>query len=225
MSTVILIEGTWGGTWAHPDSPFRALLHDQGFNALRFQGWTGNVGGVPNILARGNHQDWIAGGHALGYFLDRLPYADRNLIAHSHGVAPALYAAALEQTKIRRLISVCSPVRADLQRTATAARPLIGYWRHVASIGFDAAQWAGELLDGHLSFTRTHKWTQAHDSMFVPKIGHSRLLNDPDYFARWSGDGLLDLLRAPIPPPGSEGDPPDGSPEDLEAHPWKRPRV
>lgn len=203
-SPVVLIEGTFGGSWAHPDSPFCAMLHAQGFSPLRFQGWTGNIGGLPNPFARGNHNDWIAGGHALAYFLTGLPYVDRNVIAHSHGVAVALYAAAVTGVRIRRVISVCSPVRADLQAVATAAAPRIGYWRYVASVGFDVKQWAGELLDGHLSFRRTHKWTQAHDALFVPKIGHSKLLNDPAYFDLWAANGLLDVLRAPTPVGGKD---------------------
>jgi hypothetical protein len=51
--TVILVEGTWGGDWAHPGSPFRRMLEAAGFTVLWFEGWTLNVGGVPNILSRG----------------------------------------------------------------------------------------------------------------------------------------------------------------------------
>ncbi len=194
-TSVILVEGTWGGDWAHSRSRFCAMLRAQVFAPMRFQGWTNNVDGVPNLLSHGRHRDWIAGGYALAYFLRGLEPADRNIICHSHGIAPVFYAIVKERIEIRRLISVCSPVRQDLQHQATGASHHIGRWRHIAAANGDMLQRLGELFDGHLGWG-ARKWTQAHENLTIPGIGHSGLLNDPKFLDLWQTDGMLDFLRA-----------------------------
>jgi len=192
---LVFVSGTWGSDWAHAESPFCQMLEAKDFAPIRFQGWTENLDGVPNILSKGRkHRDWIAGGYALAYFLSRLDYLDRNLIAHSHGINPVLYAPALTKIKIRRLISICSPVRADMDATATEAVTCIERWRHVASIDWDFMQWAGEMLDGHLQLTRERRWRQATENVYIKGIGHSNLFKPP-WFDRWEQDGMLDMLR------------------------------
>jgi hypothetical protein len=202
--TVVLVEGTWGGDWAKPGSAFRAMLEARGFTVLRFEGWTENIGGVPNLLSRGKDRDWWAGGYALGYLLKALALCDRNVICHSHGIGPVLYQAATAgQLPINRLVSVCSPVRADLQDVANNAIGRIGRWRHIASANGDFMQWAGELFDGHIQLARERRWHQAHENLIIPGIGHSKLLNDDKFIGTapsyddglWSTDGMLDFLR------------------------------
>lgn len=197
MTTAILVEGTWGGDWARARSPFCRMLRLHDFAPMRFQGWTGNVSGVPNILSKGAHRDWVAGGYALAYFLRGLDYADRNLIVHSHGLAPVIYAAVRERVEIRRLISVCSPVRRDLQHQASGAVQRIGRWRHIAAATGDPWQRLGELFDGHFGWGE-RKWKQAHENLSIPGIGHSGLLNDPKFLDLWETDGMLDFLRAAV---------------------------
>lgn len=196
MTTVILVEGTFGGEWARAKSPFCRLLRAHDFAPIRFQGWTGNVSGVPNILSKGHHRDWIAGGYALAYFLDRLDYNDRNLVVHSHGLNPVLYGIVREQVRIRRLISVCSPVRRDMQTQASGAAPRIDRWRAVSSSDWDFWQWAGEVFDGHVQFSRQRCWPQAHENTPIARIGHSKLLNDHTFLDLWRTEGMFDFLRA-----------------------------
>jgi hypothetical protein len=193
---VVLIEGTWGGTWASdPASPFRDLLRRHGCSALVFEGWSTDVDGVPSLWRRGKHADWIAGGHALAYFLRGLPYEARNIVCHSHGVASALYCGALEREPIRRLITVCAPVRRDMQDVADAAKPYIGRWRQISSNQGDPMQRLGELFDGHFGWGE-RKWRQADENLSIPGIGHSKLLNDPTFLDLWQTDGMLDFLAA-----------------------------
>lgn len=194
MTTVILIEGTFGGDWAKPRSKFCRMLRANGFNPIRFDGWTTNVGGVPNILERGKHRDWIAGGYGLGYFLRDLPLESRNIVCHSHGLMPVLYQGVRVKQPIRRLISVCSPVRGDMQTQANGAKKRIARWRHIASVGGDPWQRLGELFDGHFGWG-DRNWPQA-ENMQIPEIGHSKLLNDPKFLDLWKTDGMLDFLRA-----------------------------
>lgn len=196
MTHVTLVEGTFGGTWASdPASTFRDMLRRRDVAASVFEGWTNNVDGVPNLLAAGRHRDWIAGGYALSYFLQLVPYEDRNIICHSHGLQVVLYMLARTQLPIRRLISVCSPVRRDMRETAIAAVPYLNRWRHIASSQGDPWQRLGELFDGHLGWG-DRKWPQAQENLSIPGIGHSKLLNDPTFIDLWQTDGMLDFLRA-----------------------------
>lgn len=211
MTTVILIEGTWGGDWARPRSPFRRMLAANGFYAVRFEGWSGDVSGVPSLLSKGKHRDWIAGGFGLGYQLRGMNYDDVNIVCHSHGIAPVLYQLVRMKVPIRRLISVCSPVRGDLQTQASGAVKRIGRWRHVSSANGDPWQRLGELFDGHINwqFGRgQRRWPQAHENVSIPGIGHSGLLNDPRFLDLWKTDGMLDFLAARTAAPLTEV--PDG---------------
>jgi hypothetical protein len=204
-TTVTLVEGTFGGTWAaDPISPFRVDLRQHDFIALHFQGWTLSVDGVPiDVWQPGRHRDWIAGGYAVSYFLERLPFEDRNLIVHSYGLNVILYALQLrgDVVPIRRLISVCSPVRRDMQEVADAARPYVDRWRHIAAGNYDPWQFFGELFDGHVGWNE-RKWSQAHENVTIPGIGHSKLLSDPAFVDLWSTDGNYDFLRAAGVQPG-----------------------
>lgn len=194
MTGVILVEGTHGGQWAQPGSLFWQLLEANGFTPLLFKGWTTDVSGLPTLLGAGPHSDWMAGGYSLGYFLEDIPYENRNILCHSHGLNPVLYQATLVRQPIRRLVSVCSPVRADMQATATAAKPLIGRWRHVADTHGDHWQRLGELFDGHFGWCKT-KWPQADENLTIPHIGHTGLLEDAQLIQLNITDGNFDFLH------------------------------
>lgn len=202
MTTIVLVPGTWGGQWADGASPFRLMLRAHEIRPTRFDGWTENVDGVPNILEHGAHRDWIAGGAALGYFLRALPLDDRNLICHSHAVNVALYELAQAKVPIRNLLTICSPVRDDMQATADAAVPhILGRWRHVASTDWDLWQRLGELADGGWHWRQVRRWKQANENTLIPHIGHSKLLNKPALFPLWDSERLIDALCAPIAAP------------------------
>lgn len=224
---VLLVEGTWRGAWAQARSRFSRMLRDAGFVTEHFQAWTRNVDGVPSLWQRGRHRSWIAGGYA---FADKVrllraqhPGALIVAVCHSHGLQPILYGLARnEDVWLDRLISVCSPVRRDMQRQATGAVKRIGRWRHVFSSGWDFWQWAGELAIGHLQLWRERKWRQAHQNVPIDRIGHSKLLNNRRFLDLWKTDGMLDFLRGadvrqgvltpPPPAPPQRGDPGAGLP-------------
>lgn len=212
-TTLIVIEGTWGGRWARSDSAFRAFLDKQGFDVFRFRGWSGNIDGVWTPLSADGDADWSSGGYALAYFLKKFPYEDRNLLCHSHGINVALYQANCENDDcgnrvalpVRRLLSVCSPVRKTMQPLARTAirstacdgsveRPMIGRWRHIYASDWDLMQRMGEMFDGKVGWTR--KWKDAHENVGVKGVGHSGLLMNPDYFLNWIDDGHIDFLHA-----------------------------
>lgn len=194
MQTVILVPGTWGGTndWSCEGSPFRKYLETHGFAALQFRGWSGDVDGfLYDPLENGSHADWKAGGWALKYLFAKDTYP---VIGHSHAGNVIAYAAADTEATISALVTVCTPVRKDMQAVYRRARLNIGHWRHVYASDWDFIQMAGSLFDRHVGFER--KMAEAHDNVGIPKISHSKLLEDPAYFHWWEDAGLLDVLRA-----------------------------
>jgi len=194
MPTVILIPGTWGGKndWSCEGSLFRRYLTTRGFDAVQFRGWSGDVDGfLFDPLENGGHSDWIAGGWALRYLLAREPYP---VIAHSHAGQVCAYCAAETRAPLSALVTVCTPVRKDMREIYRNARLNIGHWRHVYASGWDLMQRAGELFDGHVGWER--KMAEADDNVAIPKISHSKLLEDPTFFHWWEDAGLLDVLRA-----------------------------
>lgn len=200
-TTLILVEGTWGGQWARSRSAFSSFLRENGFNPIRFRGWSTNVSGVPNVLEGSKHSDWIAGGYAFSYFLRdlNLAFEETNVLCHSHGLNPIIYAAARQNIRLRRLVSMSSPVRSDMQRPAIALAHRCEQWRHVHSHGGDMMQLFGELFDRHIGWTRDWRIPGATNvvNLTIPGIGHSNMLKDPKLFCYWKDYGLLDFLRAP----------------------------
>lgn len=183
MKTVILVPGTWRGDWYEVGSPFRRFLEAHGLRTFCFRGWTGNVSGVPNVLAKSKHSDWSAGGEALGYKLEDLLPEDRIVLAHSHGGQPAAYCAAPGSDRagvyIHRLVTVCTPARGDMDETWTAAHQNIGAHRHISAEGWDFWQRLGELGDNHWGWVRTIKGA---DNQLLDGIGHTGLLEEEKYF-------------------------------------------
>lgn len=121
-----------------------------------------------------------------------MPLERANLIAHSHGLQVVLFAAAMG-CKIRRLVSIGSPVRHDLAAVALKARENIGEWTHVYSDHGDRLQWLGTIGDGVLGITRAHP--QAHRNISIPGVAHSRLLNEESTFHWWDDAGLIAALK------------------------------
>ena len=199
MTTLILVPGTWGGQpgdWTSKGSPFQTFVESKDFACLSFQGWTGDLCGVPIIGENGSHSDWIAGGFSLAYFLKSIPYFDRNVIAHSHGGQVVAYCCERTGTDIRRLLTVATPVRKDMFPIYKEAAKHIGYWEHARSSGWDLMQRLGEALDGHIGWLRN--MPDANQNIVIPGMGHSKLLHDSKFIPMLESAGLLEPLRAPV---------------------------
>ncbi len=210
------IPGTfaWNGTpterdWYHPQSAFNAFLHANGVEHLcptRPFVWSTDLDGIgwwQRWFGRSNTLDWLSAGLNLFDYFDpplsvllnrgaeTTPFADRNLLSHSHGLQVVLCACA-EGMKLRRLVSIAGPVREDMMATARKARPNIERWTHVCSDDSDRIQWLGEIGDGALGIVRKHPLADLN--ICIPKVGHSLLLDDPKQFHWWPEAGLLDAL-------------------------------
>ncbi len=193
----ILIAGT--GSWADdgrvdwyaPQSPFAQFLSAQQLSPTFGPGpagpapfiWSTSLAGIPLVSRKAT---WSAAGAALAYFTAvtadvRGP--ETAVIAHSHALQVVLYACAEQGLRVAALISVGSPVRADMQAVAARARPRIGHWLHIHSDGSDRWQWFGELFDGHCGIVRAHPLADVNDT--VPGVGHSTLLRDPAQQHHW----------------------------------------
>lgn len=215
MTYYLPIAGTWGWDrggptrWWEATSPFTAFMLQHGVQLVAGGEdpfiWTTDANGhKPWPWARGKHHDWKAGGLNLRRYCKPgpagtpegahyVPYEHRNLIAHSHGLQVVLYAAA-NGLRIRRLVSVSSPVRKDMRAVAEAARPQIAEWVHLASDRSDMVQWFGELFDGAFGIVREHPL--ADHNVCIQKVGHSKLLEDATAFPEW---------KTPRPPLGNRG--------------------
>ena len=180
---LVACEGTWGGSWTNDTGPdsFRQWVASQGFRFKPFRGWSTDVDRIPNWLDRDGNYDWIAGAYALRECLVQIPYEDRNILCHSHGIGPVLYQCALTDPEypavpVRRILSICSPPRKDLEAVAALALTAgtIEAWRHVFADGWDFWARVGQAFDGHWGWRR--HWEVAGMNNFPEKgIGHSEI--------------------------------------------------
>ncbi len=115
------------------------------------------------------------------------------LIAHSHGGQVALYAAA-KGLRIPALVTVGTPVRADMQPIAEAALPQIGKWLHISDARWDWWGQIGAFGDGAISLTRTMPFPSCVNAQ-LRGIAHTKVLNDPSKFPLWETNGWLEYLR------------------------------
>lgn len=191
--------------WYHHESAFAAFVGARGLAHLcptRPFHWTTDLNGHRFwrrwIGKSSTAKDWEVGGLNLWAYLQPpvvgavVPLERCNIIAHSHGLQVVLFAAAMG-CKIRRLISIGSPVRADLDAIAVDARKNIEHWTHVHSDHGDRLQWLGTIGDGVLGIVREHP--HAHRNICVPGVAHTRLLNDEKQFHWWDDVGLINTLR------------------------------
>ncbi len=189
------IAGTfaWGDGWVIDDNdPFTVFMNERGFRPIRAQDgrpfrWSTNLAG---LLPWRGLRDWEAGGDALAYFLEPVPYADRNLIAHSHGGQPPAFAAA-SGVKIRSLTTVGTPVRTDVPWDA--AEPNIGRHVHVYDETWDWMGWLGAIGDSHISGIRYFANCGVYN-VGLKQIDHSKILRDRMYFHFWDDAKLLALI-------------------------------
>lgn len=198
------------GRWWTQDSAFGLFMQAAGLRHLGGQRpfvWTTDVNGAKpwrRWFGLGDpHFDWECAGENLNNYIrpyrdatdEYTPIADRRLIVHSHGLQPVLYACAVNDLKIHRLVSVMSPVRKDLLELAEAARPNIGKWMHLHTDGSDRWQWLGTIGDGALGIVRRHPL--ADYNVCIKGVGHTGLLEDPSLFKLWVEAGWLDFLAEP----------------------------
>lgn len=198
---VCLVPGTFGtidpsASWWKPGSPFAAYLATQGVGLVgrdRPFVWSTVVDGLV-----GDHPVWKAAGAALYDYLvpaiapeAAIPATQVRLVAHSHALQVVLYAAAAG-LQIQSLVSVCSPVRADMRDVAAQARPRIRHWLHLYTDSSDWWQLAGMVGDRRDLSIRQDPLADRNDC--VPGVGHSGLLCDPRDFPLWQSRGWLDVL-------------------------------
>lgn len=200
------ILGTWAykpgdprREWFQDGSTFSESLKRYGLEPARPEDdfvWSGDLDGT--FFAHGN--DWEAGAHNLAHYLRSLPFEDRNLIAHSHGGAVALFAAL--RVPIRSLVTISTPARKAVRQAGRDAiqTTLLGAWGHVLDDRWDTFGAGGALFDGDVRLT--WRWPFIDRSMAVPGckewrlkgVGHSRLL-DGLHTERMEREGILDVLR------------------------------
>jgi hypothetical protein len=198
MSTIITVPGTNGRQLASPwwvsEAPLMVFFGAQRGVVQAYPDdpfdWSTDLDGE---FLGDTHSDWQAGGDALRYYLRGMALGCRNVVTHSHGLQVALYAAA-KGCRIDSLVTICGPVRHDMEPVVRLARPHIGLWVHVHSDQSDPIQIAGSLFDGGFLPRRDEPLADRNDS--VPGVGHSGLLYEPAYFHHWIDRGWLDALCA-----------------------------
>jgi pimeloyl-ACP methyl ester carboxylesterase len=182
----IPIAGTWAGkddeSWHRAGSRTDRFLQKAGLVRLadELPFWSSALSGAR--FCGGSHLAWQFGADLLVRFLETVPKDDRNLIAHSHGGQVVAYALA-QGAKVRRVVTVCSPVRRDMDAvwSVNTAAPHL----HLYSIGWgDRMRWFGQRA----RFRRKMPW--ADDNRRIDG-GHSGMLVRPeDYEDQW-----LDVLH------------------------------
>lgn len=199
----IPVHGTWAideGELAWWKAKSEFSQYARRFNMFQFASatghpfyWTSDLNGVSyNFLSKNQKKtDWLSGGYALIYYLQNTLPHERNIIAHSHGLQVVLFACA-HGLKINNLISVCSPIRDDMNLISTIARPNIKNWLHIYDSS-DRIQFLGQFGDGRLFGSRTSKF--ADENQRLAGINHSDVLKVGAQMDLWSKYGWFDFLR------------------------------
>lgn len=178
--------------WWHPRSAFadQARAHSlQLVDDVRPFLWSTDLDGLA-----GSHTTWYAAGWALVYYAAAHQVQELDVVAHSHGGQVAAFAACyapLYGIRIRRLLTICTPVRRDMQRVRRRARGSVKGWYHAWSDG-DVWQEAGELADGQLGGGNAMP-EPGTVNLFFSEYRHTGLLEDLGAFER---TGLWNVLRA-----------------------------
>jgi len=201
--TYVAVLGTWawpddeddrGLEWWQPTSAFAAMLRARGLDPVLPDDpfvWSGDLDGVPWLA---NGRDWEAGAANLAHYLRGLLPNDRNVIAHSHGGAVALFAA--RRLPIRRLLTIGTPARKEVRAAARSALQSghLGAWLHVHDASWDWMGSLGALFDGQLRLSRAMGLPGMTD-LAIPRIGHSGLLAGGTLAdGAWQRHGLYDFL-------------------------------
>lgn len=212
----IAIGGTWAwngsskGQWYDVDSPFSANMRLKGFEHYHVLGnfkrpyiWTTDLEGNQwwrRLIGRpADHTEWQAAGANLFVYCDlQIKPCELNIICHSHAAQVVAFACA-DGLKVHTLITVGSPIRADMLEVYRRARPNIGFHWHFHSDASDRFQWLGAIGDSWFSFRHAFSPARRHpyadQNVGVPGVGHSNILNDMTLFHDvWCGP--IDLMKA-----------------------------
>lgn len=205
----IPIAGTWywrasdvqtrDYRWYERGSPFWEYLRVRGYEHLHCNRpfvWSTDLAGVTwvnKLFKRTGHESWAAAGYNLFHYLNGNSYRHRNIISHSHGLQPVLFAAAAG-LKVRTLVDISGPHRHDLKSVIKKALPNIGLWVHVYGDWRDTWQWLGGVMDGGLGIKRAFEYPNVVNVQ-IDNIGHSSLLNDPRNLPLWETHGLLNYIQ------------------------------
>lgn len=189
------IAGTGGfrAAWVRETDPFGVMMAGQGFESARVNDrgyrWSGALDGVD-----GDNNEWEAFADALGIFLDRIDYEDRNLICHSHAGNIAIILAG-RGYPIRTLTTVGTPIREGDLPCATAEK-FIRFHQHIYSTKLDIWGWLGRAIGDHSLIANRAYSSNRVKNIPVHHIGHSKVLTDPTYIRLWIEEGWLDNIRA-----------------------------
>jgi pimeloyl-ACP methyl ester carboxylesterase len=202
------VAGTWGydgdpdpSEWWHPYSPWANFM--AGRNIFHLDPdepfvWDGAIDGLnwPWSTSRQKNLGWMAAATQLKRWLKTVPVCDRNIVAHSHGGQVALYCAM--SLPINRLVTVSTPVRAEMDAVARAAVcNIAGGWWHLHGDWKDRWQIFGGLMDGACRIERRFL-IPGVVNMGFPGIGHTDLLCNPDRFPLWEREGIVAFLRGEL---------------------------
>jgi hypothetical protein len=179
------------GWWKDNEHPFAKMMAVRGHYPIRFRDgrpfrWSGALDGL-----LGSDLDWQAAADALAYFLDSVPFEDRNVIAHSHGGNCALICAA-SHVSLRTLTTVGTPHRVEVD--ALLAKKYIGYWQHIYDVKRDLWQWLGQIGPHQLQAERRFL-IPGVQNYGLEGISHSKVLRDPAYFHHWDEQGWLTNMQ------------------------------
>ncbi len=199
--TYIIPVGGTGGRyhdWAHNDhSAFLEYAHMAGLLPRRLSNgtpwtWSGELAGLwwQGVGA------WEREALSFTQFVSTVPYAQRNVIAHSHGGNVVIIACRLG-LKIRTLTTVGTPVRKDVHPALAVQN--IGYWQHIYDLQRDFIQSMrarlGQLGDHHLSLARSFQ-IPGVSNRGVQGIEHSRILSDASQFYLWKQNLWFEAIRS-----------------------------
>ena len=196
MNKVVLVGGTnslHSDDWYKKPSPFSQFLLSHDILHAKddpFE-WSSDLDGFSLFpFAARKHNDWEGAGASLSYYLESIPYTDRNIISHSHGRQVVLYCAT-HNNRIRRWIDVSGPIRDDLDRVTKSAEQQIAHSIHIYS-NLDYMQILGSLMDGKLGYNPS---CPISANIKLPhKVGHSGLLQDQRHFHYWKDLELIKYL-------------------------------
>ncbi len=212
----IAIGGTWAwngssrGQWYDPGSPWSANMRARGLEhhhlysgAPRPFVWTTDLEGNQwwrRLIGKpADVTEWQAAGQNLfAYCVPpiapgvQIAACNLHIIAHSHAAQVVAFACA-DGLRVNTLITVGSPIRADMLQVYRRARANIGFHWHFHSDSSDRFQWLGAFGDGRIGIVRRHPF--ADQNVGLPGVGHSDILNNMRLFADvWSGP--IDLIRS-----------------------------
>jgi hypothetical protein len=197
----IPVHGTWAidedeTAWWKSTGPF--ALFSKRSNVIQYDEmppfiWSSDISGFKYNFQSGNskHTDWRAGGWSLYYYLRQVPLEKRNLIVHSHGLQAVIYCASFGM-QINNIVTVCSPIRSDMDTRTDMARHYISRWLHIYD-NKDYIGWLGQFGDGRFFGSREEK--RADEQFHLKGISHSEILKNGGRMDLWIKHGWYDFLR------------------------------